>query len=127
MKVISQQFPIFDFRTSDTERPELLAIRLNNLFDELRTHLVDILNHIEASKTYNPPDVTSGSTTTTNVTVPGAALGDTVVFVTFSLGLQGMIMTGYVSAAGTVTVILYNPTGGAINLASGTLTVGVRK
>lgn len=76
--------------------------------------------------TYDAPNLTTGSATTTTVTVTGAALGD-FVQVTFGLDLLGMTATGYVSAANTVTVVLHNPTGGAINLASTTVTVRVTK
>jgi hypothetical protein len=41
----------------------------------------------------------------------------------FSLSLGGLMMTAYASAANTATVVLFNPTAGAIDLASGTLTV----
>ena len=57
----------------------------------------------------------------------GAALGDQVTGVSFSLDQQLIDFHGYVSAADTVTVILRNNTGGAIDLASGTLRVRVIK
>jgi hypothetical protein len=47
------------------------------------------------------------------------------VAVGFSLDLQGMTLTGYVSVAGTVTCVLRNGTGGAMDLGSGTLRADV--
>ena len=79
-----------------------------------------IAKHLSGTATWNPPDVLDAAQTTTTVTVTGAALGDTVA-VGFSLDLQGMQLTGYVSSANTVTCVLRNGTGGALNLGSGTL------
>jgi len=76
----------------------------------------------KGSKTFDPPSISDGAQTTTTVTVSFASLGETVM-VSFSLDLQDIVLTGYVSAANTVTVIFRNDTGGAIDLASGTLLV----
>jgi hypothetical protein len=80
---------------------------------------------LTSSATYNPPNIVSGSSISTTVTVAGAALGNYVT-ASFSLDLQGLTLSAYVSAPNTVTVIFANNTGGAIDLASGTLTVWVR-
>jgi hypothetical protein len=77
---------------------------------------------MNASTTYDPPSIASGASTTTTVTLTGVALGDKVS-AAFSRSLSGLTMTAYVSAANTVTVVLANLTGGAVDLASGTLTV----
>lgn len=82
--------------------------------------------YIQASATYNPPNILAAGTTTTTVTVTGAVLGD-FADVSFSLDLQGIVMTTYVNAADTATVVLFNPTAGALDLASGTVRVRVRK
>ena len=79
----------------------------------------------QASTTWNPPNVGSLSVATTTVSVSRATFGD-YVQVSFSLSLQDLQLTGYVSAADTVTVVLFNPTGSGVNLASGTLRVYVR-
>lgn len=81
---------------------------------------------LEASATFDPPNIAAAGTTTTTVTVTGAALGD-IVEASFSLDSQGIMLSGYVSAADTVTTVFFNPTGGAIDLASGTLRVRSRK
>lgn len=78
------------------------------------------------SATWDPPNIITGAQATTTVTVPGAALGD-YVEVSFSLSLGGGILSGYVSAAGTVTVVLGNLSGADINLNSGTVRAKVIK
>lgn len=76
------------------------------------------------SKTWDPGSIADGDDATTTVTVTGAAIGD---FVDASLGvdLGGLFLGGYVSATNTVTAILLNNTGGAVDLASSTLKVRV--
>jgi hypothetical protein len=53
--------------------------------------------------------------------VPGVALGDIVIGFSFGVSEAGLVKRAYVSAANTVTIVTYNPTAGAINLASTTL------
>jgi hypothetical protein len=53
-------------------------------------------------------------------------LGD-IATVSFSLDLQGISVTAYVSAANTVSVRFQNETGGTLDLASGTLKAWVLK
>lgn len=77
-------------------------------------------NALSGSATYDPGSLADGAGVTTTVTVTGAALGDFAV-ASFSLDLQGITMTAYVSAADTVSVRFQNETTGAIDLASGTL------
>jgi hypothetical protein len=81
---------------------------------------------LEGSATYDPPSLTTGTGATTTVTVTGAALGDYVT-TSFSLDLQGITVTGYVSSANTVSVRFQNQTGGTLDLASGTLRAFVRR
>lgn len=78
------------------------------------------------SKTYDPPSIANGASQSTTVTATGAALGDFAA-ASFSLDLQGLALSAYVSAADTVTCVFSNATGGAIDLASGTLKVRVAK
>jgi len=82
---------------------------------------------LSGSATYDPPNLIDGAGTTTTVTVTGAALGDLVECVSFSLDLQGITVTGYVSAANTVSVRFQNESGGTLDLGSGTLLARVRK
>lgn len=79
---------------------------------------------LTASATWNPPSVSAGASTTTTVSVIGAVVGDKVS-ASFSDSLQGMVLSACVSAANTVTAVLFNPTGSAIDLASGTLLITI--
>jgi hypothetical protein len=83
-------------------------------------------NILTGSATFNPADLVDGAGETTTVTVTGAALGDFVEGVSFSLDLQGITLTAWVSATNTVSVRFQNETTGSINLAEGTLRVRVR-
>lgn len=83
-----------------------------------------IAEGLEASATWNPASVAVGASVTTTVAVTGAAMGDYVV-ASFGVDLSGLVLTGYVSVAGTVTVVLSNPTAGAVDLGSSTLRVFV--
>jgi hypothetical protein len=77
----------------------------------------------EATVTWNPPSVASGASTSTTVTLAGAAVGDTVV-ASFSIAVPaGLILSAAVTAADTVTVTLANLSGAAVDLASGAVKV----
>jgi len=73
---------------------------------------------------YDPASLGDGVGATAEVTVAGAALGD-YAFVSFSLDLQDITVTAYVSAPDKVQVRFQNESTGTVNLASGTLRVGV--
>lgn len=81
---------------------------------------------VEGSATYDPASLADGVGATTTVTVTGAALGD-FVKASFSLDLQGITLTAWVSATNTVSVRFQNETGGVLDLASGTLKARVEK
>ncbi len=72
--------------------------------------------------TYDPGSLLDGDGVTTTVAVFGAAMGD-FAEAAFSGALQGITVTAWVSAAGTVSVRFQNETGGTLDLASGTLRV----
>lgn len=79
------------------------------------------------STTWDPASVADGAMTSTTVTVTGAAVGD-VVAVGFSVAVPaGALLVGSVTATNTVTVTLFNKTGGALDLGSGTLKATVLK
>jgi len=79
-----------------------------------------IAQFLEATTTYDAPSIASMGTTTTTIAVTGAVLGN-YGHVAFGISLQGIIATAYVSAADVVTIVLFNPTGAAIDLASTTV------
>lgn len=70
--------------------------------------------------TYDPANLVDGAGATTTVSVPGAVMGDFAV-ASFSNDLQGITLTAYVSSVNTVSVRFQNESGGALDLASGTL------
>ena len=97
------------------------AVAPNDPFNDLGEGLTG------SSLALNPADqVTGTSTIIATITVTGAALGDRVT-AAFSLDLQGMSLSAYVSATNTVKVVLTNLTGGNINLLAGDLRVKVSK
>lgn len=79
---------------------------------------------LSASATYDPPSLAAGVGVTTTVGVTGAAMGNYVT-VGFSLDLQGITLTGYVSVTNTVAVRFQNGTAGTIDLGSGVINVRV--
>jgi len=87
---------------------------------------VRVANVLNGSATYDPPSLADGAGTTTTVTVTGAAVGD-FALASFSLDLQGISVTAYVSSANTVAVRLQNESGGVLDLSSGTLRARVWK
>lgn len=107
-------------RTPSAERETTL--QLNATIGDLETLRAATAGaFLTGSATYDPASLTDGTGATTTVTVTGAALGDYVVGVSFSVSLQGILLTGYVSAADTVSVRFQNESGGTLDLASGTL------
>lgn len=72
------------------------------------------------SASYNPPSLADGVGTTTTVTALGAVMGNPTT-ASFSLDLQGITVTSWVSAADTISVRFQNESGGTLDLANGTL------
>lgn len=79
---------------------------------------VDVRDAVIGRATINPGSLAAGATTTIGtVTVAPAATGDQVA-IEANGDLQGLLATGYVSAANTVTIRLTNPTSAAVDLPS---------
>ena len=68
--------------------------------------------------TLDAGSLTDGTGETDTVTVPGVALGDMVLGVSFAVSEAGMSVTGYVSAANTVSIRVQNESGSTVDLAS---------
>ena len=103
------------------------------LKDARRYHLEEWFNSLPAlnaylngSETKDWGNLGDGNELTEDLTVTGAALGDYAV-ATMSIDFTDLTITASVTASNTVTVVLGNFTGGAIDLGSGTLTVKVFK
>jgi hypothetical protein len=73
------------------------------------------------SATLNADSLSDGAGDTDTVAVPGVALGDMVLSASLAVDVAGLIVTGYVSAANTVSIRFQNETGGTVDLASATL------
>ena len=81
---------------------------------------------LEGSDTWDPGSIADGDEEAKEVTVTGAALGDFAV-ASFSLDVADLVLNAQVTGSNTVTCVLANNTGGAIDLASGTIYVKVIK
>lgn len=83
-----------------------------------------IKKHMSATVSYNPGSVADGASTTTTITVTGAALGDTALAGYTSL-VTGWNISALVIATDTVEVRITNNTGGPVDLGAGTLRADV--
>lgn len=95
------------------------------IVDELNLLRDDVIG--VASQTWDPANMANATGVTSPAfTVTGAAFGDLVDPVA-PYTLAGVTATAYVSAANTAVIRLHNGTGGAVNLASGSWSVIVRR
>lgn len=79
------------------------------------------------SKTFDPPSLAANTSAYwTDITVTGVVVGQPV-HITFSLDQAGIELIGYVRVANSVRVYARNHTGGAVDLASGTITATVQR
>lgn len=83
------------------------------------------VRQFSGSTTYDPPSLADGASTSTTLTVTGAAVGDFALAAHDKILTNAVMVSAHVSAADTVTVILLNRTGGVLDLASGTLSAFV--
>lgn len=95
---------------------------LNLWLEELWTKMLE--EDIRASATWDPGSIADGDEEAVDVTCTGAALGDYAI-ASFSADITDLTLDAQVTAANTVTCVLANNTGGAIDLASGTVYVRV--
>jgi hypothetical protein len=82
---------------------------------------------LNGSATIDPISLIDAAGATSTITVTGVVLGKYAVDVIAPYDLQGLIVTGYVSAANTVAIRIQNETGGTIDLVSGTWRVQCRQ
>lgn len=76
------------------------------------------------SATWDAASIDDGNEVAQEVTVTGAALGDFAI-ASHGVDVADLVLDAKVTAADTVTAVLANNTGGAIDLASSTLRVVV--
>ena len=99
--------------------------KCNDNFTELYEDVSERRRFLTGSKTWDPGSVSDGAMTSTTVTVTGAVLGYGASAHLSVAVPAGAILGANVTAADTVTVTLINHTGGALDLASSTLTADV--
>ena len=93
----------------------VVSRRGNDQFRGLFTDTWDV------SCTLDSASVSTVSTATDTVTVPGVALGDMVIGMSIGVSEAGLVRRAYVSAANTVTIVTYNPTASPVDLAATTM------
>lgn len=101
----------------DTEDVSLWLQDLFNYLEKATTFLV-------GSATWNPGSIADGNEEAKVVTVTGAGLED-FAQASFSLDVTDLALDAQVTASNTVTCVLLNNTGGAIDLGEGTVRVRV--
>lgn len=79
---------------------------------------------LSAVSSYTPGLIANGAAAAINIGVASALMGD-IILSSFSLSLQGLILSAYVSAINTVTVRFQNQTGAAVTLAAGNITLKI--
>ena len=78
----------------------------------------------EVRATIDADSLADGAGDNDTITVPGVALGDMVLGISLGVDLAGMTVTGWVSAANTVTVRFQNESGtNPLNLGETTIRV----
>ena len=84
--------------------------------------------NLKGSTTWDPSSVSSLSSTTTTLTITGAALGDNVTVSKLSgTYSNGEVYDAFVSATNTITIRLNNVSGGSFDITSDTFNVIVHK
>lgn len=99
----------------------VVSRRGNDSFRGLFTDTWDVTCTLDSAS------VGIAGTATDTVTVPGVALGDQVIGMAIGVSEAGLVRRAYVSAANTVTIATYNPTGAAVDLASTTLNLTIAR
>lgn len=80
-----------------------------------------ITDFLSGTVSVNPPSIAGGAEADVSVTITGAAAGDVVVLQPPAALTAGLYIVGVaVTATNTVTLRLYNVTGGAIDEAAAT-------
>lgn len=85
------------------------ALEINTICDGVLTNLIY----------FNPASIAAGAYLATDFSITGAALGDQVL-IGAAVDVVDLIVSATVTATNMITLVLYNPTSGAIDLASST-------
>lgn len=92
--------------------------------DDNLEDIEDAINGLNASATWDAGSIANGAMEAKEVTVTGAVLGDFAI-ASLSIDVADLILDAQVTASDTVTCVLANNTGGAVDLASATVYVRV--
>ncbi|MBB5689209.1 hydrolase [Roseomonas alkaliterrae] len=84
------------------------------------------VRELVAETAWDPPSIAAGGSAQVNVPLPGARPGD-FASASFSLSTSGVVFLAQVGATDVVTVTAWNRSGGAIDLAAGTVRARVAK
>ena len=110
--------------SDDIEDQKELIFEVNERLKIIQRLVVPYLPIAEIS--WNPGSIADGDEEAKEITIEGAALTD-FALASFSLDITDLTLDAQVTAKDTITCVLANNTGGAINLKSGTLYVMVIK
>jgi len=83
-----------------------------------------VQDDLKGSATWDASSIADGDEEASTVTVTGAEVGDYAI-ASLSIDISDLTLDAQVTAADTVTCVLANNTGGAIDLASATIYVRV--
>ena len=78
-------------------------------------NLEALADAVSGSKAWDAGSIANGAEEALEITVEGAALGDFVLS-SLSIDVADLVLSGAVTAADTVTLVLANNSGGAVNL-----------
>jgi hypothetical protein len=98
---------------------------VSNTTNYLYTEGPDRVRVYYGSATWDPSSLLPGFGTSTTVTVSGAAVGDQVVVNSSASVPAGCTLTGQVTSANTVSIVLWNGSGSTQDVGSGTIGVMV--
>jgi hypothetical protein len=90
----------------------------------VKLHQKILEDDLKGSATWDPGSIADGDEEATTVTVTGAVAGDYAI-ASFTNDVSDLTLDAQVTAANTVTCVLANNTGDAVDLASGTVYVRV--
>lgn len=117
MAITPERFKADDQLLLDRDTNQIIGIRSGRGTGDLLPMIP-----YRQSVTFNPPLISAGTQSATVVSMSLALMGD-LVSATFNLDLQGITLSAYVNAPGSITVDFRNGTSGDIDLAAGTLNI----
>ena len=112
----------------DIEKPPTLyGAELSELNDWLEKFWLKLQDEdIRVSATWDAVSIADGDEEDKDVTVTGAVLGDYAI-ASLSIDVADLVLDAQVTTADTVTCVLANNTGAAVDLAEGTIYVRLIK